>query len=156
MGHLVNRIGVLLGIALLAVALAAVFVLSCGGGMDSVTAYIHTIREHEWINEDGTMLYRRMEVRQHMLTRLIEGELSLREAANALIDEYKRQPERLRLPAFHRWLHVTEEERHMQVLLLQVEDRLENDPRRDQVLKRLRAELQAYQDARSRSPPTSP
>jgi hypothetical protein len=152
MDHLVNRIGVLfLGTALLAVALAAVFVAPFGGGLDSVTAYIHTIREHEHLNEFQIMLNRRMEVRQHVLARLIEGELSLREAAHALSDEYAHQPERLRLPAFHHWLHLTQEERFMRLLLHQVANSLESDPRRDQVLKRLRTELQAYQDARPRS-----
>jgi hypothetical protein len=151
-----NRIVVLLmQTTLLAVALSAVFALLCGVGRDSVAAYIHAIRERERLEEDRTIIFGRNEGRRNIFAGLIEGRLSLREAANAL-NEDEHRPEHLRLPAFLHWLPLTKKERYMHLLLILAENRLQSDPRRDEVLKRLRAEFQAYQDARPRSPSDDP
>lgn len=133
--------------ALLALALSSLALLF-GVGMDSATDYIRAIRKHERLNEDWAMLHRLEEVRQSILSHLIEGKLSLWEAATVLRDEDESQPERLRLPSYRHWLHLNREERYMHLLVFQAEGRLQSDPRRDKILKRLRAELQAYQEAR--------
>lgn len=147
-----NRIGVLLmGTTLLTVALSSVFVLPSGVGRDSVAAYIRAFWEQERLKEDQTIIFGRSEVRQNIFAGLIEGRLSLREAAKALNDEDERRPEHLRLPAYLNWLHLTKEEKYMHLLLILAENELQSDPRRDKVLKRLRAELQAYQNAGPRS-----
>jgi hypothetical protein len=136
----------LLGATLLPVSLSAVFVVLSGDGMDSVTGYVRTMRERERLNEEQTLLHRGSEVRQSIVARLIEGRLSLWEAANALSDEEEQLPERLRLPDYHHRPHRTNEECYMHLLLLVVEEKLSGDPRRDKILTRLRTELQAYLD----------
>jgi hypothetical protein len=142
-----NRIGrLLLGATLLPVALSVLFVVLSREGMDCVTTYVRKMREYERLNEEQTVLHRSNEVRQSIFARLIEGRLSLWEAANALSDEEEHLPERLRLPAYHHGLRRTTEERYMHLLLFLVENRLSDDPRRDKILKRMRTELQAYQD----------
>ena len=141
-------IGVLImGVALLAVALSALGLLF-DMGMDLATDCIRSARKDDRLNEDWALLYRREEVRQNVLARLIEGQLSLPEAANVLSEEDERQPERLRLPVYRHWLHLSREERYMHLLVFQAEGCLQSDPRKEKVLKRLRTELQAYQDER--------
>jgi hypothetical protein len=72
---------------------------------------------------------------------LIEGRLTLREAAAALAEEDARRPDWVRsrpelLPG------RTQEERWLHLTLTSVENMLWQDPRRDAVLTRLRAEFQ--------------
>jgi hypothetical protein len=144
MDRLPNTIrGLLTGAALLAVALWAASVLSSDASMGCVAAYVRTIWERERLDQDRAVLYQREEVVPGIVDQLIAGQLSLPEAAAALRDEEKSHPERLRLPAFKHFLHLPPEERYMRLLLLRVDIALHGDPRRGEVLKRLRKELES-------------
>jgi hypothetical protein len=132
----------LMGAALLAVAVYAASMLSCDSGTEPAAAFVHTIRERERLNEDFASILRKGEASQGIIDQLIAGQLSLREAAAALREEDEGRPQRLRLPAFKHFLHVPQEERYMRVLLLRVENELDGDPRQGEVMRRLREELE--------------
>ena len=133
--------GMLMGAALLAVAVYAASMLSCDSGTEPAAAFVHTIRERERLNEDFASIIRKGEASQGIIDQLIAGQLSLREAAAALREEDEGLPQHLRLPAFKHFFHLPQEERYVRVLLIRVENELDGDPHQGEVMRRLREEL---------------
>jgi hypothetical protein len=142
--------GLLIGTAMLAAALYAVSVLPGVGGAQYLAAYLRTVWERERIEEDKTVIFRTAQLRKEIIARLVQGSLSLQEAADAVRDDFESRPERLR-PCYPP--DVPPEERYPRTVLAWVQIDLSDDPRRDEVLKRLRAELRANRVARARSVP---
>jgi len=143
MDRLLNTVRSLLtGTVLLAVAAYAASRPSCDGGTNSATAFVRMIRERERLEQDRALLHQRAGSDRDVIDPLIAGQLSLREAAAALREEDERRPQRLRLPAFKHFLHLSQEERYMRQLLLRVEKALDGDPRQDEVLRRLHEEFE--------------
>ena len=131
---------VVAAILLLTAALCGVLVLPLGNDARLVSEYLRTIRQAERLREDEALLSRSLAIRAEIRAGLIDGSLSLREAATALRTEYENRPAHLRPD-----LGMTEED-SLRLFLLEMEWDLSDDPRRSDVLKRLRAAFQVYQD----------
>ena len=138
--------GMVVAIVLLAAALYAVAVLSSGGDVHTVSAFLRTLRQGQQLEEDQVLLGRSFETGDDIYARLIDGSLSLPEAAAALRSEHESRPAQLRPHVAASFPHLPEEEAFMRVILAKVGYRMADDPRRGEVLDRLRAEYQAYRD----------
>jgi hypothetical protein len=125
---------------LLAAALHGVSVLPPGGDVHPVSEYLRSIRQAEQLRDDQVLLRRSFAARDEIHSGLTDGSLSLREAAADLRTEYESRPAHLRPAA------ATTEEDYLLLILLQMDWCLRDDPRRSEVLERLRAEYQAYGD----------
>jgi hypothetical protein len=143
--------GIALGIALLSAALYAAWGMSLGGREVYLADGLRSIQQRESLIEGRRLLFRSMEVTQDIIDHLIEGCLSLTDAVAAFRDEIESRPPFLQPPIyFHEW-NLDPEERYRLRLLFRIKNQLEGDPRREEVLMRLQAELDVYRAARARS-----
>src|SRR6516165_3136187 len=90
--------GPFLAMTLLATTLGAVSVLPLGAGKDCVAAYLRAIGEKERLDQDTAVFHQSAEVVRGLVDQVIEGDLPLPKAADALRDEFESRPERLRPP----------------------------------------------------------
>jgi hypothetical protein len=127
-------------ILLLVATLHGVSVLPSGGNVHPVSEYLRSTRQSEQLRDDQVLLLRSFATQDEIHAGLIDGSLSLREAAAALRTEYESRPAHLR-PVVD-----ATEEGYSLLILLQMDWCLNDDPRRSEVLKRLVAEYQAYRD----------
>ena len=133
--------GPVLAMTLLATTLGAVSVLPLGAGKDCVAAYLRAIGEKERLDQDTAVFHQSAEVVRGLVDQVIEGDLPLPKAADALRDEFESRPERLRPPPAKHSLPVPQAECYMHQLLDRADYRLQGDPRRGEVLKRLHQEF---------------
>jgi hypothetical protein len=142
--------GIALGIALLGVTLYAAWGMSLGGRSDSFADCLRSIQQHESLIQDKAVLFRSIKVSQDITDRLVDGHLSLTDAVAALRDEIENRPTYLQPPLYIQDRNIPPEERYMRQLLIRITNQLQDDPRQEEVLTRLRAELRAYRAARTR------
>jgi hypothetical protein len=147
---LVTLRGLLIGMAVLAATLYATAVLPGFGGAHYLAAYLRAVWDRERIEEDKAMLLRTTQLRKDILSGLIQGSLSLQAASDALREDFESRPERLR-PCYPP--DCPQLRGYTLTVLAWVESELEDDPRRDTILTRLRAEFRANQEARDRPKP---
>jgi hypothetical protein len=107
---------------------------------------IHSVQERERIDSEAALFLRSTEVTHKVVADLDAGRLTLAEAAAALRDEHESRPALFRV---HWKLLPGEsiEECYLRQLLWQAECRLEGDPRREEILTRLRAEYDALRES---------
>jgi hypothetical protein len=143
--------GIVLVIAVPIVALYAAWKMPLGGRANTWADYLRSIRQREGLVEDRVVLSQSIEAGHDIADRLFDRRLSLREAAAAMRDEIESRPEHLRPPLYPYERKVPREELYMLQFLIRAENNLHGDPRQGEVLKRLRAELQAYRAARTQA-----
>ena len=141
--------GIALGVALLMAVLYAGWKMASDGPPVSLADCLRTFLQTESICEDRVVLYRSIAVNEDIYKRLIEGRLSLAEAAAALREEIESRPAHLQPPIFPYERKLLPEDRYMLRLLARVEFELSDDPRRDEVVSRVRGEYRAYRSART-------
>ncbi len=106
---------------------------------------IRSVLERERLNSDGAWLFRSSEVTHKIVADLDAGRLTLAEAAAALRAERESRPAWFRV----HWKPLpgeSVEECYLRQLLWEAESRLERDPRREEILTRLRAEYDALRE----------
>jgi hypothetical protein len=138
--------GLLIGITVLAAALYAVSVLPGVAGVEHLAAYLRTVWEHERLVQDQAVLSRTAALRKDIVARLSQGHLSLQEASDALREELESRPRHLQ-PGYPP--HVLGVEQYTWTVLAWVKEDLRDDPRRDEIRRRLLAELPANSAARN-------
>jgi hypothetical protein len=146
--------GITLGAALLTAVLYAAWETASEGPRISLADYLCTLQQTENIIDDRAVLDQSIAVNRDIYDRLLEGQLSLAEAAAALREEIESRPAHLQPPIYLHERNVPPPERYMLRLLHRMEFQLADDPRRGEVLTRLRGEWQAYCAARVRAVPT--
>ncbi len=146
--------GLLIGIIMLAAGLYAVSVLPGVGVAEHLAAYVRALWQRECLIEDQAVIFRTSALRKDIVARLIQGRLSLREASEALWDEMEGRPKHLR-PGYVGPNPIQLDD-YTRTVLAWVEVDLEGDPRRDEILNRLRAEMRANQEAGHLAPADTP
>jgi hypothetical protein len=141
-------------VLVLAISLFAAFALLLGETNSTAKMTLADIlevyRRKDRMDGDQAVLLQSCDAHRDTLTRLIEGRLSLQEAATTLSEEIERLPPRLRPPCPLAFPSARDEESRMQMTVKWVEILLEDHPYREQIRERLRGELQAYRDAHRR------
>jgi hypothetical protein len=131
------------GVCLLLAAALCWVRLSSFGGAD----WVGEALRRERIDAEREALNRSTAVTRGILTDLVEGRLSLREAADALRAEHESRPRRLQPPYLVRPDSSVEED-YLRWTCRLAEIHLEDSPRRPQVTRRLREELRACLEGR--------
>ncbi len=145
---------IVLGIALLTVGLYVVWVTTSDGPPIPLADCLRTMHQTECIREDRAVLQRSIKADEEIYARLSDGQLSLAEAADALREEVESRPAHLRQPILPHERTVPRGQLYMLRLLARVGEGPFDDPHRSEVVRRLRAEMQACQAAHARPSPT--
>jgi hypothetical protein len=148
-------------VLVLALSLFAAFSLSLGGGPEGIAKMtladiLEVYRRKDRMDGDQAVLLQSCDAHRDTLTRLIEGRLSLQEAATTLSEEIERLPPRLRPPQPLSFPSARDEESRMRMTIEWVKILLDNHPRSEEIRSRLHRELQAFCEAKNRcTPPPS-
>jgi hypothetical protein len=136
----------LFGGAVLASLGIAWFISSCGNQGLPVISLADAVQElwkSETLDTNRAVLLQSMGRVDAIITELLEGRLSLVEAARQLQAERHNRPRSCRTD-LSMYPGETEEERHLHLILTFAEVRLRNTPQSVEVLRRLQGELEDY------------
>jgi hypothetical protein len=144
-------------VLVLPLALYAVFALPLGGGQTpgatmTLADILEVYRRSDRLDDEQVVVRQCGNANWDTLNRLIEGEVSLTEAAATLHQNIERLPPRRR-PKVSSCFHEQDEEGRMRMTVEWAEMLLNNHPRREEIRARLHRELQAYRDAHGCSAP---
>jgi hypothetical protein len=131
-----------MAVFLLAGAVYAVSLSSLGGGAECLAEYVRSQWDYQRLDEERRLLDRSCAAKLDILADAIEGRLRLPEAAAALRAENEARPAHLR-PGIFPFPGMSMEESYMRHVLFRAGVILADDSRRDEILKRMDAELQA-------------
>jgi hypothetical protein len=145
-------------VLVLALSLLAVFSLPLGGGPDgtvklTLADILEVYRRKDRLDGDQVLVQQSDNFYRDILTRLIEGHMSLAEATPTLHHYTEGLPLRLRPRRPLSLEGARDEESRMRMTIEWVEIRLDNHPQREEIRARLHRELQAYRDAHGHSAP---
>ncbi len=116
-----------------------------GPGSDIFSEWWQILQHGQRLQADVAYLWQSREAMDAVVADLIAGRLSLRQAADALSAESESRPTRYRI-FLGDFPGRSEEERSLYWALHRAEAVLPDDSRRTEILRRLRAELQACLD----------
>jgi hypothetical protein len=150
-------------VLVLALSLLAVFSLPLGGGPEGMAKMtladiLEVCRCRDRLDGELALMQQSCDLHRDILTRLVEGRLSLAEAAATLCEQIEGLPPHLRPKPFFSFPGAHDEETRMRMTIEWAEIFLRNHPYRDEdeIRSRLHRELQAFCEAKIRcTPPPS-
>jgi hypothetical protein len=137
-----SLLSVLTALVLMAAAMYGAWALADRGPAEKRVNMFREGLRGQRLEADRLVILRSLEAEQVIYSCLLQGRLSLAEAARALRDEHEGRPEHLR-PYLSQRENLSEEALYLRMTLLNAFTAVRDDPNRGAVRKRLRAEYEA-------------